>query len=494
MEYNPVTLIFLLVWLLCGIRMLDKVNTSPAKWRKTNKDDGKHNTEWLILFFGPLFLLFAAGRNFWEVHLRGAFEKARRHVKYAGVTILDARGNPLYGDDCNNPAIDTLKDIFLEAANKRASDVFFDPAPDGSTALRFRIDGSLVQKAPLSSGLGENVVSAVKVAAGMNIAEKRRPQDGAFSAQISGRPVSFRVASAGAAGGEKLTVRLLGAESAPRTLDEIGFNGKQLQLLKRSISLSSGMILMCGGTGSGKTTTLYALVENIDFSLKNVISIEDPVERVIPNMSQMEVNTAAGITFASLLRNALRQNPDVICLGEIRDEETAQIAVHAAQTGHLILSTIHANDAVDTFDRLTGLGVPLRSLAATIRIIINQRMARRLCEKCRQPLAEIPEKWRRIFAENNIVPSGLFRAVGCPECNGTGYKGRIACFEMLTIDSELREELEQDDVSLSKIRQFAHAKGVSGSLLLHGAGLAAQGITSPDEIDRITLSLDGGEA
>lgn len=494
MEYNPVTLVLLLAWILCGIRVLDKVNTSPVKWRRKKEDDGKHGAEWLILFFGPVFLLYTAGRDFWEVRLRGAFEKARRHVKYAGITILDARGNPLYGDDCDNPAIDTFKDIFLDAANKQASDIFFDPAPDGGVALRFRIDGTLIQQGILAAGLGENVISAVKVAAGMNFSEKRRPQDGAFSARISGNPVSFRVASVGAAGGEKLSIRLLGAGSAPRTLDEIGFDDGQLQLLKRSISLSSGMILMCGATGSGKTTTLYALIENIDFSLKNVISIEDPVERVIPNMSQMEVNTAAGITFASLLRNALRQNPDVICLGEIRDEETAQIAVHAAQTGHLIISTIHANDAVDTFDRLTGLGVPLRSLAATIRIVVNQRMARRLCGKCRRPLTEIPKRWSRFFAENDIAPAGLFQAVGCPECNGTGYRGRVACFEMLIIDSELREELEQDDVSLSKIRQFAQAKGVSGSLLLHGARLAAQGITSLDEIDRITVSLDGGEA
>ena len=493
MEYNPVTLVLLLAWLLCGIRVLDKVNTSPARWRKKKEDDGKYGSEWLILFFGPVFLLVTLGRECWKNRLFSLFMRAKRRVRYAGITILDSRGNPLYGDDCDNPAIDAFKDIFLDAANRCASDIFFDPSPDGTTALRFRIDGTLIRQDPLPPGIGENVISAVKVAAGMNIAEKRRPQDGAFSAQISGKPVSFRVASAGAAGGEKVTVRLLGAETAPRTLDEIGFSDAQLQLLKRSVALSSGMILICGATGSGKTTTLYALIENIDFSLKNVISIEDPVERAVPRMSQMEVNAAAGITFASLLRSSLRQNPDIICLGEIRDEETAQIAVHAAQTGHLIISTIHANDAVDSLDRLTGLGVPLRSLAATIRIIINQRMARRLCEKCREPLPELPEKWRGFFAENKIDPSGVCRAVGCPECGGTGFRGRVACFEMLVIDRELREELEQENVSLSKIRQFAQARGVSGSLPLHGARLAAQGITSLDEIDRITLSLDGGE-
>ena len=491
MEYNPVTLILLLAWLLCGIRVLDKVNASPAKWRRKKEDDGKHGIEWLILFFGPVFLLVTAGKEFWETRLQNVFVRVKRRARYGGITILDSRGSPLYGDDCDNPAVDAFKDIFLEAAKRGASDVFFDPAPEGGTALRFRIDGILVAQEPLVSGLGENVISAVKVAAGMNIAEKRRPQDGAFSAMISGRPVSFRVASAGAAGGEKLTVRLLGAGSAPRTLDEIGFSDDQLRLLKRSVSLSSGMILICGATGSGKTTTLYGLIENIDFSLKNVISIEDPVERVIPGVSQMEVNAAAGITFAGLLRNALRQNPDVICLGEIRDEETAQIAVHAAQTGHLIVSTLHGNDAVDTFDRLTGLGVPLRSLAATVRIIVNQRMARRLCRKCRAPLPELPEKWRAIFAENKIDPSGVCRAVGCPECGGTGFQGRAACFEMLVVDSELREELEQENVSLSKIRQFAQARGASGSLPIHGARLAAEGITSLDEIDRITLSLDG---
>ena len=258
------------------------------------------------------------------------------------------------------------------------------------------------------------------------------------------------------------------------------------------IHLPNGILLVTGPTGSGKTTTLYALIGNLDYTLKNVISIEDPIERVLPNVSQMEINAKADITFAKILRNALRQNPDVICLGEIRDEETAEIAVHAAQTGHLIISTVHSNDSVDTLDRLSSLGIPFRSLASTIRVIINQRLARRLCPHCKKPAEQMPKKWCKLFEQFGLDTSGLCVPQGCPECNNTGYRGRVACFDILVIDSTLRAELEQDNASLSRIKQIADARDVSNNLVYHAATLAAQGITSISEADRVTLEMDGG--
>ena len=488
MEIQLFNIILFAAWFLSGIYLLDKTNSNPRKWGCSEQDNTRSRNEWLIIFFAPVVLLWFYGKRLFQGKILNFYNSTRRKFKFSNISIEDSHGNPLYGSDCDNPAIDELKSIINEAAIKRASDIFLDPVGDGQMSLRFRVDGSLLQIKTFDMVFGDNVINAIKVAAGMDITEKRRPQDGSFSARHPGENIAFRVATVGAFGGEKMAIRLLGSQAGPKSLEEIGFNAQQCELLKQSIGLSSGMILMCGGTGSGKTTTLYTLIDNIDYSLKNVISIEDPIERVIPNVSQMEVNSKADITFAKILRNALRQNPDVICLGEIRDEETAAIAVNAAQTGHLIISTVHSNDTLDTLDRLSSLGVPLHSLASTIKIIINQRLARKLCDHCKQPAAKITKKWYNYLCSKGLDYTNLYTAKGCPECNGTGYKGRIACFDILVIDNHLRAALEMDNASLAKLKQDIG----SGNLRLHGATIAAQGITSLEEVDRITLELDGG--
>ena len=495
MEYNILKLIIFAAWFFAGIYMLDKINTNPRKWGRADKnsnDEGQSRNEWLTLFFAPVMFLIFHAKKFWQEKLCFFYARTKRKFKYANVNIFDSNGNALYASDYDNPAIDELKNIICEAVTKRASDVFFDPSGDGKMSLRFRIDGALIPIRELGGVFGDNVINAIKVAAGMDITEKRRPQDGSFAAQVSEAGIAFRVATVGAFGGEKMAIRLLGAQTGPKTLEEIGFSDGQCELLRNAIGLNSGMILMCGATGSGKTTTLYALIDNLDYTLKNVISIEDPIERVLPNVSQMEVNAKADITFAKILRNALRQNPDVICLGEIRDEETAEIAIHAAQTGHLIISTVHSNDSVDTLDRLSSLGVSFRSLASTIKVVINQRLARRLCPHCKKPATQMPKKWHDFFVQYGLDFSELCVPQGCPECNNTGFKGRVACFDILVIDSALRAELEQENVSLSRIKQLADARDVSNNLLYHGATLAAQGITSLSEIDRVTIEMDGG--
>ena len=495
MEYNILKLIIFAAWFFSGIYLLDKINASPRKWGRagqSNVDGGQSRNEWLTLFFAPVMFFIFHTKKLWQEKLCSLYARTKRKFKYANVSIFDSNGNALYASDYDNPAIDELKDIISEAVAKRASDVFLDPSGDGKMSLRFRIDGALIQIKELNIAFGDNVINAIKVASGMDITEKRRPQDGSFAAQVSEAGIAFRVATVGAFGGEKMAIRLLGAQTGPKTLEEIGFSPEQCELLRNAMGLNSGMVLMCGATGSGKTTTLYALIDNLDYTLKNVISIEDPIERVLPHVSQMEVNTKADITFAKILRNALRQNPDVICLGEIRDEETAEIAIHAAQTGHLIISTVHSNDSVDTLDRLGSLGIPFRSLASTIKVIINQRLARRLCPHCKKPAAQMPKKWYDLFQKYGLDYSELCIPQGCPECNNTGYKGRVACFDILIIDSALRAELEQENVSLSKIKQIADAREVSNNLLYHAATLAASGITSLSEVDRVTIEMDGG--
>ena len=490
MEFSIVKFALFAAWFLSGLYLLDKINAKPQQWNREDETAGVLRKEFTALFFAPCILLKFYAVKLWDERLKYLFNHAKRKLKYHNITIVDSHGAIMFGGDCNNPAVDELKEQIMLAVSRRASDIFLDPH-NGEVTLRFRIDGSLVTIKNMKESFGDNLINAIKVAAGMDITEKRRPQDGSFSAEYSGTSVAFRVATVGAFGGEKVAIRLLGTESGPKSLEDIGFSAEQLKLLRDGLQLSSGMILMCGGTGSGKTTTLYALIDNIDFTLKNVISIEDPVERVIPQISQMEVNSKADITFSKLLRNALRQNPDVICLGEIRDEETAGIASHAAQTGHLIISTIHSNDSVDTLDRMNNLGIPLRTLAATIKIIINQRLLRRLCEHCKKPAETIPRRWYDYFTEQQLPMDKFCSPCGCPECNGTGYRGRVACFEILVIDHQVRAILEQEHTSLMQIKELVQQKSHANSMMHHAALLAAAGETSFAEIDRVTLALGG---
>ena len=324
-NYNPILLGILGVWAYSGIYTLfyvDRREDAPSRGRG-----------WLnaaALFAGPLvLLLFTVSDALGQLRsqLGGLFSKSGGKRRKIDIELLDSRGQPAldsnHGGETGE-AIHRTKVLIFEALGKRASDIFFDPKPNGTVVVRYRVDGALRVVEEMNASLGASTVSAIKVAAGMDITEKRRPQDGAFSCVSSRGPASFRVASVGAFGGEKITIRVLSSTAGPMTLKDAGVSGENLKIMQSAIRMPSGMILMCGPTGSGKTSTLYAMLQAIDYSMKNVISIEDPIEHVMENISQMEVNTKADITFAKLLRNALRQNPDIICLGEIRDEETTR--------------------------------------------------------------------------------------------------------------------------------------------------------------------------
>ena len=230
------------------------------------------------------------------------------------------------------------------------------------------------------------------------------------------------------------------------------------------------------------------MLQAIDYSMKNVISIEDPIEHVMENISQMEVNTKADITFAKLLRNALRQNPDIICLGEIRDEETAQVSAHAAQTGHLIIATVHSNDNLGTIDRLVNLGIPLRSVAATLQLIVSQRLVRKLC-RCKKPVELSPEL-KEYFKSQNLSTKNVCGPVGCRECDGTGYSGRTALFDLMIMNNSLRSALEAEGATLSSIKEKIEAEHGSTILAYEGFKLVAAGVTSVDEVERVTLNLE----
>ena len=381
-----------------------------------------------------------------------------------------------------------MKELIFLALKKRASDIFIDPKKDSVYTVRLRVDGGLRMVRTLDDTLANAVISAIKVAAGMDSFERRRPQDGSFTARVPEGQAAFRVASVGAFGGEKITVRVLGCAGGPMKLEDLGMTLENQKMLKSVLGMPSGMLLICGPTGSGKTTTLYGIIQSFDYSIKNIMSIEDPIENIMPNISQMEVNTKAEITFAALLRNALRQNPDVICLGEIRDRETAEIATQAAQTGHFIVATLHSNDNIGTLDRMMSLGVPMRSLASTLRMIVSQRLVRKLCS-CKQRTT-LPEEYREYFEASGWRQDQIYAPCGCRECDGTGYKERHAIFEMMPMTTELKALLENGE-SLSEVKEFLEQQNGSSSMMLNDAlRLVERGETSIDEVERVILKME----
>ena len=494
MHINDIGLVgtaFALAWLLCGFYTVGYLENRASRERIP-----KWLFPWLellALVLGPVILVPVWIDTTLSGGISGWWKEAQDKRNRVDLTIVDSRGQEMYtasgaGRDVSEVAIRELKKILYEALRLRASDIFIDPRGGDVAAVRFRVDGALRESRVLESPLGENIVNVIKVVSGMDIAEKRRPQDGSFSLRSDIGPASLRVASVGAFGGEKLTIRVLGASSGPLSLEEAGLYDRNLELMRDAVRLPSGMVLICGPTGSGKTSTLYALLNAIDYRMKNVISIEDPIERIIPNVSQMEVNAKADISFARLLRNSLRQNPDIICLGEIRDEETAQVAVHAAQTGHLIIATVHSNDNVGTVDRLVNLGVPLRSVAGVLQLIVSQRLVRRLCD-CAEPAEPSPEL-RDYLTRAGLPTDGLRKPKGCRKCGDTGYAGRVAIFDIMVMNNRLREVFEDEHATVSTIKIEIEKEHDSSIIAFEGYRLAAAGITSAEEVERVTFDME----
>lgn len=482
--YGP---LFFFVWVFCGIIAPSFVPLS--EWKAPGI--AKCAATCVMMVAGPVVpvMVFVIKNIKRLINYRKEEELRKEQQRINDILLENSSGMFLTeGGDAEAGAINMVKKLILQGVERGASDIFVDPLQSGACTVRMRIDGSLRQVCELEPSMAKSVESAVKVIAGMDITERRRPQDGAFSAKIDGELISFRVASVGAYSGEKISLRILGSASGPRGLSDLGLSPEDQDIIEKAIKLPSGMVLMCGPTGSGKTSTLYAMLKSIDYSIKNVISIEDPIENIMPQISQMEVNTKADITFGALLRNALRQNPDIICLGEIRDEETAEIAVQAAQTGHLIIATVHSNDNLGTVDRLQNLGIPLRTIAGTLHVIISQRLIRTLCPACKKRRALTPEL-QDYFVRANLPTDNVFAAAGCPQCDGTGYAGRRAIFDIMVVNHQLRELLEDEATTLATVQAYIEREHGSSVMAYKGYRLAAEGITSLDEVNRIALNL-----
>jgi len=377
-----------------------------------------------------------------------------------------------------------------EAIERRVTDIHLEPTK-GETLVRFRIDGMLHGADPFSRAMGDAVINIFKVLSNMDITEKRKPQDGSFSAEVEGRFVDFRVASAGSVVGEKLVMRVLDRSRQIASLTQLGMRDKMREQVHGLVTQPHGLFLVCGPTGAGKSTTLYACLNEIDRYQQNVITIENPVEYQLTNVTQIEVNARAGKTFASELRSILRQDPDVIMIGEIRDQETAEIACQAAQTGHMVFTTLHANDTITAIGRLIDLGVQPFMIASALTAVLGQRLVRVLCPRCKVRYKPNPDLLKRVNLPAEKIKH-FYRprentAEGeeiCEHCGGTGYYGRTGVFELLLIADSVRE-LIRDNPNLNTIKQTAVK---SGMRYMHEDGLrqVIEGKTSIQELLRVS--------
>jgi type IV pilus assembly protein PilB len=386
----------------------------------------------------------------------------------------------------DNKVIKLLNLVLLQAIKDKASDIHFEPF-ETEFKMRYRIDGVLYEMVPPPKHLGPAITSRVKVMANLDIAERRLPQDGRVELQVGGRPVDLRVAVLPTMHGESVVMRVLDRTNVELSLDRVGLSQADLEVTRAVMSKPNGIVIVTGPTGSGKTTTLYAALAELNDIETKILTAEDPVEYDIDGLCQCQINTDAGLTFAKCLRSFLRQDPDIILVGEIRDLETAQIAVQASLTGHLVLSTLHTNDAPSSIVRLLDLGLESFLLTATIEAVIAQRLVRTICSKCKEPYTPSEEQLMELQLPLEEVPAGtrFYRGKGCENCHGSGYKGRTALFEIMVMDDGLRD-LVMKQASTSVLRDEARKRGMKS---LRESGLRAifEGMTTIDEVVRETI-------
>jgi type IV pilus assembly protein PilB len=378
------------------------------------------------------------------------------------------------------PVVKLVHSVIADAVNRGASDIHFDPSR-GQMQVRYRVDGVMIDSTTVPKSLVAGLVSRIKIMAELDIAERRAPQDGRVALTVDGRHVDIRVSTLPVIRGESVVMRILDKERVVLDLESLGMRDEDRELLMRSVSRSQGAVLATGPTGAGKTTTLYALLNAVNSPEKTLISIEDPVEYEVDGIKQIHVNPAAGLTFASGLRSMVRSDPDTLMVGEIRDRETAQIAMEAALTGHLVLSTLHTNDASLAAARLIDMGVEPFLMASGIECIVAQRLARRLCTRCRKPAKLSAEELEEIGVADG--EGEIYEPVGCVTCNGTGYSGRIGLYEVLVLNEEIRSQILAK-ASSGEIEEAAVAAGMH-RLRDDGLEKVRQGITSLAEVLRV---------
>ena len=383
------------------------------------------------------------------------------------------------------PIVDIVNYILITASKKNASDIHFDPA-DNHMKVRFRIDGKLDTFTIVPNAAKQNLIARLKIMSGMNITETRLPQDGAIRTVIEGISLDMRVSSLPTKRGEKIVIRIMDYSMSLKGLESLCFNDVNYKKVLKMISEPNGIILVTGATGSGKSTTVYSLLQRLNTEDTNLITVEDPVEMELEGMNQVQVNSEIGLSFAAVLRSILRQDPNVIMIGEIRDSETAQIAVRASITGHLVLSTIHTNNSLSTIERLLDMDVERYLLASALEGIISQKLARRLCNKCKRLRATNNYEKNLFRTILGLEVNQVYEPVGCPECS-FGFKGRVALHEVLLINQDIRDAIS-NNLTKEQLRTLVYNKDVI-TMIQDGFYKILAGFTTITEVLKL-IDLD----
>ena len=386
------------------------------------------------------------------------------------------------------PIVDIVNEILYDAAKRRASDIHFDPR-EKFTMIRIRVDGLLQDYAEVPSDVEKNLITRIKIIGGMNITESRLPQDGSIKIKIRDINLDLRVSSLPTSLGEKVVIRILDYSRSMSGLESLDLSEENYKKVLEMMQIPNGIILVTGATGSGKSTTVYSILQRLNQPDTNIITVEDPVEMEIEGVNQVQVNSEIGLTFASALRSILRQDPNIIMIGEIRDTETAQIAVRASITGHLVLSTIHTNNSLNTIERLTDMGVEKYLLASSLEGIISQKLARRLCPKCKKERKANDYEKELIKKALGKDIDRIWTAVGCDDCQN-GYTGRIAIHEVLRVTQDIRDAIS-NGLKKEALRALVYTSHVT-TMLQDGLQKVLKGLTTFEEILKI-IELDDDE-
>ncbi len=414
-----------------------------------------------------------------------ATDKAIEDLKKEYDINLDVKIDAAVTDDVQNaPAVRLTNSIIYQAISIRASDIHIEPF-ENNVAVRYRVDGVLSESTRIPQNLYSAVSTRIKIMAGMNIAEKRIPQDGRIEMELNSKSYDFRVSSLPTVFGEKIVIRILDRTVFVFNRQMLGFTEHENALMDKIIKMPYGIVLLTGPTGSGKSTTLYTLLSEVNQPDKNIVTVEDPVEYMMEGINQVQVNAKAGLTFAAGLRSILRQDPDIIMIGEIRDEETAQIAVRAAITGHLVFSTLHTNDAPGAITRLVDMGVEPYLVADAVVGVIAQRLVRKVCQSCRKEYTSDEKEMKLLNVDK---PVQLYKAGGCPTCNNTGYKGRAAIHEVMLIEKEHRILIEKES-NAEQLRDTAMKMGMV-NLFDSCKDLVLRGQTTMQEMVKTVYARD----